>query len=102
MLHTLWVPVFGQNLLRGLLLVAAPDADSPLPRVLAEEVAAELALGLEWEEQKQLARQRKADLELRFRGHTPLAENMGPDEILRELAETCPNRGAPEGGGAIF
>ena len=102
MLHTLWVPVFGQNLLRGLLLVAAADADSPLPRVLAEEVAAELALALEWEEQNQLARQRKADLELSFRVHTLLAENTEPDEILRELAETCTSREAPEGVGAIF
>jgi hypothetical protein len=50
MRHLLWVPVFGQNLLRGLILVAAQDAGSPLPRVLAEEVAAELALALEWQE----------------------------------------------------
>src|SRR5258707_15886792 len=99
MLHTLWVPVFGQNLLRGLLLVAAADADSPLPRVLAEEGAAELALALEWEEQNQLARQAKADLELRFRVHTLLAEKKEPDEILRGLAETWTSPETPEGRG---
>jgi len=102
MRHVLWVPVFGQDLLRGLLLVAAQDADSPLPRVLAEEVAAELALALEWEQQKRLARDRKADLKLTSRVHTLLAGNAEPDEILLELARTCTDRDAPEGVGAIF
>jgi signal transduction histidine kinase len=102
MRHVLWVPVFGQNLLRGLLLVAAQDADSPLPRVLAEEVAAELALALEWEEQNRLARERKADLELASRVHTLLSGNADLDNILLELAETCTRRDAPEGVGAVF
>jgi len=102
MRHGLWVPVFGQNLLRGLLLVAAQDADSPLPRVLAEEVAAELALALEWEEQNRLAQERKADLELTSRVHTLLAGNAEPDKILRELAESSTKRDAPEGVGAVF
>jgi len=37
-----------------------------------------------------------------FRVHTLLAENTEPDEILRELAESCTSREAPEGVGAIF
>jgi signal transduction histidine kinase len=102
MRHVLWVPVFGQNLLRGLLLVAAQDADSSLPRVLAEEVAAELALALEWEEQNRLARERKADLELTSRVHTQLAGNAEPDDILLELVRTCTGRDAPDSVGAIF
>ena len=102
MRHALWVPVFGRNLLRGLLLVAAQDAASPLPRVLAEEVAAELALALDWEEQNRLAGERKADLELASRVHSLLEGNAEPDNILRELAETCTGRDAPEGVGAIF
>src|SRR5260221_580740 len=57
MSHVLWVPVFGRNLLRGLILVAAQHAGRPLPRVLAEEVAVELALGLENEEQSRLDRE---------------------------------------------
>jgi hypothetical protein len=102
MQHVLWVPVFGQNLLRGLVLVAAQGPGSPLPRVLAEEVAAELALTLEWEEQNRLARARKADLELTSRVHALLAGNADLDNILLELAETCTRGDAPEGVGAIF
>jgi signal transduction histidine kinase len=102
MRHLLWVPVFGQNLLRGLILVAAQEADSPLPRVLAEEVAAELALALEAEEQSRLALERKADLELTSRVHTLLAENADPDQILAELAEICTRSDGPGGVGAVF
>jgi signal transduction histidine kinase/CheY-like chemotaxis protein len=102
MRHVLWVPVFGQNLLRGLILMAAQDAGSPLPRVLAEEVAAELAVSLEWEEQNRLARERQADLGLISRVHTLLAENAEPDNILLELAENCTRSDGPEGVGAVF
>jgi signal transduction histidine kinase/CheY-like chemotaxis protein len=102
MRHVLWVPVFGQNLLRGLILVAAQDAASPLPRVLAEEVAAELSLVLEWEEQNRLAWARKADLELTSRVHASLDGNADPDRIFAELVETCTRRDPPEGVGAVF
>jgi signal transduction histidine kinase len=102
MRHVLWVPIFGKNLLRGLILVAAQDAGSPLPRVLAEEVAAELSLALESEEQSRLARERKADLELTSRVHSLLAENADLDNILLELAETCTRSDGPVGVGAVF
>ena len=102
MRHVLWVPVFVQNLLRGLILVAAQGTGSPLPRVLAEEVAEELALALEWEEQNRLALERKADLELTSRVHTLLAENADLDGILVQLAETCTGSNGPEGLGAVF
>jgi len=102
MRHVLWVPVFGRNLLRGLILVAAKGTGSPLPRVLAEEVAEELALALECEEQNRLALGRKADLELTSRVHTLLAENADLDDILVELAETCTRSDGPEGLGAVF
>jgi len=102
MRHLLWVPVFGRNLLRGLILLAAEDAGSALPRVLAEDVAAELALALEAEEQTRLAEERKADLELTSRVHTLLAENADPDRILAELAETCTRGDGPGGVGAVF
>ena len=102
MRHVLWVPVFAQNLLRGLILVAAQDGGRPLPQILAEEVAAELALALEWEEQNRLARERKADLELTSRVHTLLTENADLDNILLELAETCTRSDGPAGVGAVF
>jgi len=98
----LWVPVFVRNLLRGLILVAAQHASRPLPRVLAEEVAAELALALENEEQSRLARERKADLELAARVHTLLAENADLDHVLAELVETCTRTDGPAGVGAVF
>lgn len=102
MRHVLWVPIFGQNLLRGLILLAAQDAGSMLPRALAEEVAAELALALENEEQSRLARVRKADLEITSRVHALLAENADLDGILAELAETCTRADSLEGVGAVF
>ncbi|HET7105462.1 MAG TPA: ATP-binding protein [Candidatus Acidoferrum sp.] len=102
MRHVLWVPVFGQNLLRGLILVAAQDSGRPLPRTLAEQVAAELALALESEEQNRLARERKADLELTFRVHSLLAQNADADQILLEISESCTGVGGPQGVGAIF
>ena len=102
MRHVLWVPVFGQNLLRGLILVAAQNADSPLPRVLAEDVAAELALALDSEEQSRLARERKADLELIARVHARLADNADLDSVLSELAENCTHGEGAQGVGAVF
>ena len=102
MSHVLWVPVFGRNMLRGLILVAAQHAARPLPRVLAEEVAVELALALENEEQSRLARERKADLELAARVHALLAENADLDQVLAELVETCTLRDGPAGVGAVF
>ena len=102
MRHVLWVPIFGQNLLRGLILLAAQNPGGSLPRALAEEVAAELALALESEEQSRLARVRKADLELTSRVHTLLAGNADLDGILAELVETCTRNEGPEGVGAVF
>lgn len=102
MSHVLWVPVFGRNLLRGLILVAAHRAGSPLPRVLAEEVAVELALALENEEQSRLAQERKADLELAARVHALLAENTDLDQLLAELVDTCTGTDGPAGVGAVF
>jgi signal transduction histidine kinase len=102
MCHVLWVPVFGRNLLRGLILVAAQRAGRPLPRVLAEEVAVELALALENEEQILLARERKADLELAARVHALLAENADLEQVLAELVETCTGTDGPAGVGAVF
>ena len=102
MQHLLWVPVFAQDLLSGLILLAAQDPASLLPRVLAEEVAAELSLALEWEAQNRLARARKADLELTSHVHVLLAGNADPDHIFAELAETCTRRDPPEGVGAVF
>jgi signal transduction histidine kinase len=102
MCHVLWVPVFGRNLLRGLILVAAQRAGHPLPRVLAEEVAVELALALENEEQGRLARERKADLGLAARVHTLLAENPDLDRVLAELVESCTRTDGPAGVGAVF
>ena len=102
MCHVLWVPVFGRNLLRGLILVAARRAGRPLPRVLAEEVALELALAVENEEQSRLARERKADLELAARVQALLAESADLDQILAELVETCTRTDGPAGVGAVF
>ncbi len=102
MQHVLWVPVLVQNALRGLLLVAAQDAGTRLPRALAEDVAGELALVMEWEEQARLARERRADLELSVHVHTQLAGMPDHEGMLTELVESCTQGVTAEGVGAVF
>jgi signal transduction histidine kinase len=101
MRHVLWVPVFGRTLLRGLLLLASQDARTPLSRGLAEHVAAELFLALELEEQSRMARDRKAGLELHGRVQAMLSKGAPPENIFRELVESCTRRES-SGGAAIF
>src|SRR5271169_1359087 len=49
-----WVPVTGQGLLRGLILIGTKRKQAALVRSDAERVAAELGLLLEWQEQRRL------------------------------------------------
>ena len=100
MSHLLWVPVFGRNLLRGLILVAAQRAgQSASASACGRRRGSELALALENEEQSRLARERKADLELATRVHALLAENADLDQVLAELAENCTRSDGPAGVG---
>ncbi len=101
--HALWTPILGTDHLRGVLLTATRGKQAALPRHLAESVAAELALALEFEQEKKLALTRQADLRLTKQILAALASNASADTILSQLAASCLDD-SPEdlGAGASF
>lgn len=98
----MWTPVIARNALRGVLLLAATEGEGALPRGVAEEVAEELALALEWEELNRLAGERKAELEFSARIQAETAGGAAGESLLREIAESCTQGAGPLGMGAIF
>jgi hypothetical protein len=102
MRHGIWAPVVARGALRGVLLLAASESEAPLSRGVAEELAEELALALEWQELSRLAGERKADLEFFARIQEEIAGSAGGDGLLRELAESCTQREQPQGLGTVF
>ncbi|MGB2654550.1 MAG: hypothetical protein WAN62_12265, partial [Candidatus Acidiferrum sp.] len=99
--HALWTPIRGKSHLRGVLLTAAQRKSAALSRELAESVAAELALALEWEQEQRLARERQADVRLSKEILNALAGGASSDTILSQLAASCTD-GSPNGAGAGF
>ena len=100
--RVLWVPVTKRSVLRGMILVGTRQKKGLLPRLHAENVAAELGALLELEEERRLAQWRKADLELWSRVRSLLNEKQNGGMILAQLAESC-TRGTANGGvGAVF
>ena len=73
-----------------------------MSRGVAEELAEELALALEWQELSRLAGERKADLEFFARIQEEIAGSAGGDGLLREIAESCTQREQPQGLGTVF
>jgi len=102
MAHGLWVPVTALGGLRGVLLLAAQESATRLPHELAEEVAEELALAMEWEEQRRLAAMRKGDLDFTAYIHARLTGDFAADSLFAEIAESCTQREQPSGIGAVF
>ena len=98
----IWVPVVQRGALRGVVLLAASEGEGALPQGVAEEIAEELALALEWEELSCLAGERKTELEFSARIQTEIDGGTGGDILLREIAENCTQRQRPQGLGAIF
>ena len=100
--RVLWIPVVRRSVLRGLILLGSRRKNEPLPRLHAENLAAELSALLELEEERRLAQSRKADLELWWRVRGWMSEKQSGGMILAQLAESC-TRGAANGGvGAVF
>jgi len=100
--RVLWVPVLERRILRGVVMLGTQKRQKALPRTRAENVAEELGLLLELQEERRLAATRKADLELlkRMWGQVPGEQN--PSMILERLAESCMGGGSPGGAGAVF
>jgi signal transduction histidine kinase len=103
MQRTLWVPVENNGCLRGVLLAAMRRKNHAEPRRLLEQVAAELALALEWEDEHRRARERSEELSATKKLLTELARSGPGDGILERLVESC-TKAAPDGGGigAVF
>jgi signal transduction histidine kinase/FixJ family two-component response regulator len=98
MRRALWVPIKNGDALRGILFAGTRTKQAVLPRPLLESVAAELALAMELEEERHLARERHADIRAARR---LLAASGATDAILADLVASCTEEG--DGGtGAVF
>jgi len=103
MRRALWVPLVSHGHLRGVLFAGQRKKQAHLPRALLESAAAELALALELEDERRLARERQQDSQC---VRTVLAALAGPNsmgDILTDILQDCTRQGANESGpAAIF
>ncbi len=101
--HALWTPIEGRGHLRGVLLTDTRRKQTAMPRDLAEAVAAELALALEFEQEQHLARERQADVRLSKQILGALGGSASADTILSQLVASCTEDSADRSGaGASF
>ncbi|HXJ03521.1 MAG TPA: ATP-binding protein [Candidatus Acidoferrum sp.] len=100
--HALWTPIDGKGQLRGVLLTGTVSKPAILHRAVAESVAAELALALEWEEEKRLARERQVDVRVSKQILAALGGRTSSDTILSQLTASCTEDQAASGAGAAF
>jgi signal transduction histidine kinase/CheY-like chemotaxis protein len=101
--HALWTPITGKGHLRGVILTGTRTRQAAMHREIAEEVAAELALALEFEQEQRLARERQADVRLSKQILAAVGGNSSPDTILCQLAASCTeNPSNVSGAGASF
>ncbi len=101
--HALWTPIEGKGHLRGVLLTGSRRKQAAMPRELAESVAAELALALEWQQEHHLARERQADVRLSKQILAAIAGKTSADTILSQLLASCTEpTGDSSGPGASF
>jgi signal transduction histidine kinase/CheY-like chemotaxis protein len=101
--HALWTPIEGKGHLRGVILTGTRKKRAAMPRELAESVAAELALALEWEQEQRLALERHADLRLSQQLLAALSGGASPDTVLAQLVASCTeNLTDPSAVGASF
>jgi signal transduction histidine kinase/CheY-like chemotaxis protein len=98
----LLVPINGQELLRGFILVGSKDTHAPIPKAEAELVAGELALLLEFEDQNRIAKHRASDLKLWQRIQSALGAETNFDPLLKELVENCTRDESDDGIGVVF
>jgi signal transduction histidine kinase/CheY-like chemotaxis protein len=101
--RAVWAPVAARGRLRGVLLAGTRRKHGVLPLARMEAVSAELALAIELEEERRLARQRQADLNVGSRLLAELASSGPTDSIFTRLVDSCTET-APggDGLGAVF
>ena len=102
LLRVAWVPVLVRNVLRGLVMLGSRERKKELPLAKAEKVAEKFAVLLELEEERRLAKARKADLDFWLRMRRMLCEQQNTNMILGQLAESCTRGEAMGGTGAVF
>jgi signal transduction histidine kinase/CheY-like chemotaxis protein len=101
--HALWTPIEGRGHLRGVLLTGTRRRQTTMPRDLAQSVAAELALALEYEMEQRLARERQADVRLSKQILAALASNSSADAVLSQIVASCTEESTDgSGAGASF
>jgi len=103
MRYALWTPIQGTGHIHGVLLAATRRKQASMPRQLAGSVAAELALALELEQTKRLAREHLSDLRVNKQILVALGGNTSSDTILSLIAASCTEASADGSGpGAAF
>ncbi len=101
--HALWTPFEGRGHLRGVILTGTRRKQAAMHLELAESVAAQLALALEFELEQRFARERQADVGLAKRILAALGGSVSPDTTLSQIAASCTeNRADASAAGASF
>ena len=98
-----WAPVGTRGRLRGIVLAGTRRKHGVLPLARIEAVSAELALAIELEEERRLARQRQADLTVNSRLLSELTGGGLENSVFMRLVDACTET-APggDGLGAVF
>ena len=93
MRRVLWVPLKVHAQLGGVLLGGSQKKQARLPRALLESVAAELALAMELEDERRLARNRHHESR---RMLAAVAVSESPTDILARIVKGCTHKGIHE------
>jgi signal transduction histidine kinase/CheY-like chemotaxis protein len=102
LLRVLWIPIQKKNHLRGVILLGTRKRSMELPRQLAESVAAELELALEFSEQRVFAQARSSDMAFSRLILSALENSTPVSAVLADLAESCILSPEKNGPGASF
>ena len=100
--HALWVPVNGRKLLRGLLLVGTRNKEKPIARTFVEQIAAQLALLLQFEDERYVSANREADLQLWRNVQLALSSAQPLPLLLKIITESCTKTPQAGGVGTVF
>jgi signal transduction histidine kinase/CheY-like chemotaxis protein len=87
--HALWTPVHVAGRVRGVLLVGSQHRPATPRPERSESVAADLALALEFREERLLAQLRQADLRLQRQVLAGIASGASADSILADVSTSC-------------
>ncbi|HEY4907608.1 MAG TPA: ATP-binding protein [Candidatus Acidoferrum sp.] len=101
--RAVWVPVAARGQLRGVVLAGTRRKRGMLPLARVEAVSAELALAIELEEERRLARQRQSDTNAMGRWLSELASSGPIDSTFTRLVDACTETvPGGDGLGAVF